>query len=261
MSSTRRAASEVNILAMLDRQEGGALPQRFLRGLLNRSRMFWYGAAGVLVCALVGSLAWLARDTGASSAVDTALAGAVTSAGGRVTGLAAAPPDPAASASGADAAPYLSSTSASDAGPESAPIGGATIVNLAPAQPGEPSQTLMHQPPARTPARTPAPKPAPKPAPQEHPGRITAREARPDPQRLAAHAAAPKAAVRTPAPGKPPVPVRSRRQPPPAKAAPGAVDTDVALISAIIQHASKHQEAEDAACAAPPCPPRTPAKP
>jgi hypothetical protein len=229
MSSTRRAANEINILAMLDRQEGGALPRRFLRGLLNQSRLFWYGVAGVLACALVGSLVWLARDSGASAATDTALAGAVTSAGGRLTGLAAAPPAPAASRSApdgaadsvADSAFDFASKGAPDAGPESAPIGRATVVNVAPAQPGEPAApapAITRQPPARMAAA----------------------------ERVRRKAAPAKAAHAKAAP---------------AKAAPIAVDTDVALISAIIQHANKHQEAEEAACAAPPCGPRASAKP
>lgn len=214
MSSTRRTASEINILAMLDRHEAGKLPQRILRGLRGRSARFWYGAAGVLACGLAGTLAWLAQDSGTSGAVDSALAGAV-SPSGRQAGAAIAPLAPEAAPAGSDPVADGAADSLAVAEPEavsdSPPKGGATIVDLAPA-------------PAAVPVTAPAAtaKAAPKPA--------TAR---------------PGAATRTPALAH--AEARGRRPSQPLKPAPAAVDTDVALISAIIQHASKRQEAEDAA--------------
>ncbi|MGB9110771.1 MAG: hypothetical protein WCC39_18940, partial [Telluria sp.] len=59
MSSTRRSAHEINILAMLDRQSSGPLPRRLLRRFSSRPALLWYGAAGLLVCGLVGVLGWL----------------------------------------------------------------------------------------------------------------------------------------------------------------------------------------------------------
>ncbi|MGJ7915499.1 hypothetical protein ACI48D_08485 [Massilia sp. LXY-6] len=223
MSSTRRTANEINILAMLDRHQAAGLPQRILRRLQGLPAVLWYGAAGVLVCALVGMLAWLARDSRSSASVDTALAGAVA-------------PRPAAAAAPV-ALPASMPAPLPDPVPAAAPGTGATIVDV-----------------------DVAPAPAPAPAaeralpPQEHAGRIAPHEARRDPQRLAAHAArsAPRAAGQPPAAGTRSVAAshaepRNRRPAALPKAAPEQVDTDVALISAIIQHASKREEAEEAA--------------
>jgi hypothetical protein len=76
-------------------------------------------------------------------------------------------------------------------------------------------------------------------------------------QRLAAHSPTAKPAARTASPKAPAAAnraaalahaePRARRTPASAKPAPAAVDTDVALISAIIQHANKRQENEEAA--------------
>ncbi|WP_230027665.1 hypothetical protein, partial [Massilia sp. Bi118] len=72
MSSTRRTANETNILAMLDRHESGGRLRRLLRGRGGLPAMAWYGTAGLLVAGLVGSLAWLVLDNGATPASDTA---------------------------------------------------------------------------------------------------------------------------------------------------------------------------------------------
>jgi hypothetical protein len=211
MSSARRTANEVNILAMLDRHEVGGLQKRVLRGLRGRPAAFWYGAAGVLAVGLVSVLAWLAQDSGASSAVETALAGAV-SAGDRQASAAVSPLAASAAVAVADAAP----DSLADAAPDAAPQGGAAIVDVAPAP------AVLREPPRQAaPAHAAAVKAKPRPGASTKPAAATR---------------APLAHAET----------RSRRPAAPAKDAP-AVDTDVALISAIIQHAAKRQEAEEAA--------------
>jgi hypothetical protein len=287
MSATRRAASETNILAMLDRQASAALPQRILRAAQALPAMFWYGTAGMLVCGLVATLAWLARDSGASAAVDTALAGSITPARARVAeaaGLRAA--DASASVTAyvpayvpANVPAHVPAHAPADA-PASvsaplsdpAPRAGATVVNLAPAAPSAPAELAV-----QTTAVPAHPSPAPVAAlPQQQSGRIAPRELQRDPQRLAAHAAAARsAALRAAAQGRPApsgtVPAalahasrtaaHSRRPAQPAKAPPAAVDTDVALISAIIQHAASRQETDEAACADKACGPRMPARP
>ncbi|MGO4475017.1 hypothetical protein AB4Z32_02060 [Massilia sp. 2TAF26] len=221
MSSTRRSANEINILAMLDRHESAGLPQRMLRCLRRMPALFWYGTAGVLVVGLVGTLAWLAGDGGAPSPTAAALAGA--GAEGKSAAAVAAPPAPALPAPGR--------TGAAEPLAETLPAGGATVVEVAPAPVTD----------------APAPAPVHTLPPQQHAGRIAPRDAQRDPPRLAAHAAAKPAprtvAARAPAHAE----TRRGRQAPSAKPAQDAVDTDVALISAIIQHASKRQEAEDAA--------------
>jgi hypothetical protein len=242
MSSTRRSANEINILAMLDRHETGGLPRRLLRGLRGRSAM-WYGAAGMLVVGLVGALGWLAHDSGAPSADDVTLAttatpGAAQASGGTVRST---PPaavflprlDPApAAAPETDAAGGLAPTLAS------APAAGATIVEMAPAPLPEPA--------------------APAPRDTQPATQVATQHATQHPtQRLAAHSPTAKPAARTASPKAPAAAnraaalahaePRARRTPGSAKPAPAAVDTDVALISAIIQHANKRQENEEAA--------------
>jgi hypothetical protein len=241
MSSSRRSANEINILAMLDRHETGGLPRRILRGLRGRSAM-WYGAAGMLVAGLVATLGWLAHDSSAPSVDDSALAGVATPGASQVSGgtVRSTPPaavslprrDPApAAAPEPEAAVALEPTLAS------APAAGATIVEMAPAP--------LPEPAAAAPRDT-----------QSDTQPITQPTARHATQRLAAHTPAAKPAARiapsrAPAAGTRPAALahaepRARRTPASAKPAP-AVDTDVALISAIIQHASKREENEEAA--------------
>jgi hypothetical protein len=215
-----------------------------LRSLLNRPAPFWYGGAALLVCALVGSLAWLAHDSN-PAAVDTALAG---------------PIKPAAAAPAADVetvgnAPLVASAGGPPAAAEAASgvptATGATIVELAP-----PSEPEAPAPAVVTPAHALPP--------QQAAGRIASRTMPHDPPRPAAHAVPAKPAPRA---GRGPTLVhaepagaRSRRQPVPAKPAAPDVDTDVALISAIIQHANARQEAEEGGCTDKPCAARKPLK-
>jgi hypothetical protein len=250
MSATRRAVSETNILAMLDRQASTALPQRVLRSALAMPAVFWYGAAGVLVCGMVATLAWLAHDSGTPAVVDTALAGAITPGPARAAKVAAVltpatdPDSVTASVTAHVPAPAPASASVPAPVPAQvsapAPKAGATIVNVAPAAAAELAQA--------------SPAPAAGLPQRQQPGHIAPRELQREPQRLAAHAAMARTAL-------PRATARSRRHPAPAKAAVPAVDTDVALISAIIRHAATRQETQEAACADRACGPRMPAKP
>jgi len=234
MSSTRRTASETNILAMLDRHDAGGPGRRLLRGLRRVPAMAWYGAAGVLVIGLVGSLAWLARDSGTPSPAGSALAAAPP--------VAASPPLNAPAVVSADASADV--VSEADAGlAASTPAAGATIVDVAPAEASPPAEAL------------PALRDLP---PQEHAGRILPRDGRSASQQEARHERLAVASKTTRTAGsKPPTATRAeaqahatarpRRPAAAPKQAPAAVDTDVALISAIIQHASKRQDAEEEA--------------
>jgi len=58
MSAPRRTGADINILALLDGQTGRPSQKRL------RPATLYYGAAGLLALALVGTLAWLAYDTG-----------------------------------------------------------------------------------------------------------------------------------------------------------------------------------------------------
>jgi hypothetical protein len=235
MSSTRRTANEINILAMLDRHETGGLPRRLFRKLRGRKAMVRFGAAGVLVCGLVGVLVWLAQDSGAPGNADAALAGAsggIPASASRQAGAAIAPLAPDAPAAESAALPEPAAESAADnlsvKVPDAAPHGSAAIVDVAPAEPAAPAVAVP----------TPAPAASATPAlpPQAHAGRIASH--RPA-------AAKPAAPSRTPALVH--AETRPRRSAQPSKPGPASVDTDVALISAIIQHANKRQEADEAA--------------
>lgn len=236
MSPTRRTASETNILAMLDRHQSGGRGRRLLRGLRGVPAMVWYGTAGLLVLGLVGSLAWLARDGATPAPAGSALA--ATAAPGAP--VAASLPLNAPAAISADAAAeVVSEADAGLAGPP--PAAGATIVDLAPAEPSPPVQTAAALPVL---------------PPQEHAGRILPRDGRPalehERQRLATVQKTPrgegsKAPAAARAQAQAHAEARARRTAVAARQTPAAVDTDVALITAIIQHASKRQEAEEAA--------------
>jgi hypothetical protein len=154
--------------------------------------------------------------------------------------------------------------------PDRAPQSGATIVNVAAA----PAELAVQAPAA---VAHPSPAPAAVLPQRQQSGHIMPRELQRDPQRLTAHATMARTALtRAPAQGKtaaaatrpaalahagPATAARSRRQAAPAKAAAPTVDTDVALITAIIQHAATRQETEEAACADKACGPRMPARP
>jgi hypothetical protein len=58
MSSSRRHSGEINILAMLEGRSGRPLAKR----MPALPAALWNGSAGLLACALVGALAWLARE-------------------------------------------------------------------------------------------------------------------------------------------------------------------------------------------------------
>lgn len=228
MSPSRRAGGSIHILAMLD-GAGKARPKRTL---------LWSGIGGALACGLVGTALWMMRspETGADAA-----AVAVASPAGESARLASAP------AAVASAAPVQASLTLPALAANAA--GGATIVNVTDtAKPPAPPVPSRAAPAVALPAL---------PALPAHPLIVTAQHAMP------AQATPPKYAVSRPAPHA--VVAVAHAAPPrrlPAKPAPGpapAVDTDVALISAIIQHAAaKHDGANDGGCGGKPCDERSP---
>lgn len=217
-----------NLMSSTRRSSGDVNILAMLDGLgarpqARRTRL-WYGVGGVLACALVGTLAWMVR--GAAPAVSVAdMAPARASI--PVSAPAAAPVP----------SPVSASVATLDAAvPPPAP-GGAMVVNLpvlssvdverAPPPPGSahPLAAPKHGPAQKNPLPHPAPI---RNAASAHGG------VHPGAKRLAG-------ANRT-------------------ASAPSAVDTDVALISAIIQHAAERRAAgED--CGDKPCGPRTPPQP
>ena len=231
MGSSRRSASDVNILAMLDGL--GSRPHA-------KRTMLWYGAGGVLVCGLIGAVAWLAHEP-AAHLDSTMVAGGL-------------PPAPIVAAAASAPPAQLERVSETLAAPATLqPAGGATIVNVdnEPSPAASASAALASEAPEPPPLRIlPAPKPAPvvhttamhTPAPKTVAARV--------PPVRSAHPVVAHASPKRSAPAIKPLP------------APAAVDTDVALISAIIQHAANHRETtEDSGCRDKPCGPRMPPQP
>jgi hypothetical protein len=279
MSSSRRTTGDINILAMLDGQASGRRP-RVLPAALR------YGAAGVLACSLVATLVWLVQDDAPAREAgkdDTAQASLHAGAAGptaRPAG-ATAPRDtqpagthdvelvvtqrddlfPArdsmpASAPGKDTAPAAETsastasdrvfpplplqmappamtsarTAASSALPVNATTRGAVIID-------------MQQPATAAPAHAAA---------DGHATTHTTAQAAPPPR---TPAGSQKAPARTPSLARTVATTSHQKRGAAASgtAPPSAVDRDVAVISAILQHTAARSEAADTA-PAPACP-------
>jgi len=255
MSSSRRTTGEINILAMLDGQAPG-------RRLLALPAFVRYGAAGVLACSLLVALAWLVR--GAAPTRDPGKAGAAQASAQPTQPTRSVPPTPDsrdagdARATSPVAVPGMRATLAADT-PVSVPAPdtyaapaarGAVIIDLPQPAPAMAASAVPVHAPAgtgitHTPSRHPPTHPATPAVPPTRPQPAV----RPMSSQALAHAdqpARPKRSTGT-----------SRATPPSA-----TVDTDVALISAILQHTGTRNEAADgagtAACADKSCGPRMP---
>jgi hypothetical protein len=232
MSPSRRTTGEINILAMLDGRAPG-------RRLLARPAVVWYGAAGVLACALLVALAWLVRGAteparslppvpDSRQANDARASIPVAVPGMRAT--------PAAESPVSGPAPDMVASAGA-----TGPARGAVIIDLP--QPAPPMASAV---PVRTPARHAA----------THPATPSIPSARPQP---ALRTSSSQALVHAD-----PAPSRQKRAAGGARTTPSTatVDTDVALISAILQHTGTRNEAADradtAACVDKPCGPRMP---
>jgi hypothetical protein len=183
------------------------------RRLFARPAVLWYGVAGVAACSLLVALAWLVR--GETPARDTATAAAV-----RGASHDAETPAYTARDSIQVAVPSMHTAPADDA-LVPATTRGAIVVDVAPPAPATvpapAAATAILAAPAHAAARHPPERPpASRPAPS------------------LAHADA-----------------ASRQKRAPARAAPDTVDTDVALISAILQHTGTRNESADGAGTAP----------
>jgi hypothetical protein len=262
MSSSRRTSGEINILAMLDGQAPG-------RRLLALPVVVWYGAAGVLACSLLVALAWLVRGAAPAHGADTAgtvQASAPTlqstqptqssrpAPGSRDAGNARdslAVDVPSMRASPATEVPVSVPATDMAASPDAAgPARSAVIIDLP-----QPAPAMASATPVRTPAGAET-------------ARAAARHAAAYPVTPSIPSARPQPAFRTSSshalahadPASP----RQKRTAGAARATPSSstVDTDVALISAILQHSGTRNEAADgagtAACADKPCGPRMP---
>ncbi|MFK3741296.1 hypothetical protein [Massilia sp. TN1-12] len=272
MSSSRRANGEISILAMLDGQSRRSLARRFPR----MPALLAYAAAGTAACTLVGVLAWLAHDgMDRSAGKDT---------DGNTMTVAQAPSTPAstdAEAATQAAAPdeALSRAPAPATADVDAPLptGTAAIVDaLNTDMPPPDTPTAADALPApAAPAARPLPTVASVPASPSalaagaDTGKAGAMAATPPTRSHGPKGAAvrPLAVVRpVQAPVRTGTPLKPKRNAAPTKLAAPAVDMDVALITAIIQHAGRPLDATgaehaDATCAGKPCGPRMPEQP
>ena len=238
MSASRRAyAGDDNILARLERDAKRGKTGN--SGSWKHATLAWCVLASVLVIALIGTLASLARE---NLTVPK-------------SGAEARPPDQFANSVRGGFAPL----------PVPSPNRrlGVNIYDV-PSEPSvmPPMVTLKSPSPAAKSANRAADA-APAPAPRT----AAAKPAKPAPKRLAAARPAPARAVTAAArPASPPrfaaVPARQKKPAPAASQAAesSAVDSDVALLSAIIMHASRHSseraQMEAASCGAgKKCPP------
>lgn len=228
MSSSRRTGGEINILAMLDGKTPGMLSRR----VLGLPRTFWYGVAAITVCLLVAALAWLARTPASSRSADRDEAM-----------LQPPPPVPV-------PAPVPTVPDVPASPPRITP--GAIIIDGAGAS-ASPAQTT---PPAMTPPLTSS-QSLHDAAATTAPAHTHARSPKHPPAHAAVRATTGERKPATPHPGAShaDAPARTKRPTGTTKPTPpAALDTDVALISAIIQHTNAHPDPADAENdAAPPC--------
>jgi hypothetical protein len=238
MSSPRRGGSEESILAMLERDTTRGIGPRLSRS----ARAAWFGVGGVLAVGLVGAVVWMARGQPADQqAQELAMATAGVAvhsgqAGNGASGNGAAIVEEKLLAQEKEPAQAKAAVPAAS-GEHAAVAATGAIIEEQVAEPALPAA------PATSPV--PAAKPAPAvaaPAAAKHASKV----ARSDPAH--AHAAA-RAAPGTASRGEKrstvhTAMVKAKKQ----QAQPAAepkVDSDVALISAVIQHASKqHTQAE-----------------
>ncbi|MFL6675069.1 MAG: hypothetical protein ACJ8LG_17485 [Massilia sp.] len=226
-SGTRRASGEENILAMLERNERGRLA--------TAPRLAWYMSAGVLVLVLITALAWLLHENQANNeALRVVEQSAVV-----------AVPDPplgaAVAATTADAVPAQAATIVDV--PEPAPLPAAAALVLTQAARTEPPPLVLLSPSEAVSARAPAPRPqAVREAPPTR--ELAVEHAAPAPRPAAARPKpASGARVAAKAPARPAQPGRARKaQGAAGRTADAAVDTDVALISAIISQSVRHTD-------------------
>lgn len=262
MSPSRRTSGDIPILAMLDGRASG-------RRSGARPRLLWYGAGGMLACALLAVLAWLVRGTARERDAASPFVAAVT------------PAPPAARPESTGWSPRAS-TPITEAVQERN-THGAAVVDLTQTGPAVPSSVVSVAPSA-PPAGRRADAPAARSAQEVAPGTAGALRA---PRIAAAAPVVASAASATPATPPRPVPARraasrpgplrtstqvAAQAPSPAHAdaraarhkrspaatrapaqVPSNVDTDVAVISAILLHTGTRAggDAADAAATAP----------
>jgi hypothetical protein len=293
MGSSRRTTGDINILAMLD----GQVPGRRLRAV---PAAFRYGAAGVLACSLLATLAWLVRDDtpapgagrdGAAQASlhhdaasrDSVAIGVPTDTAAQSAGAGAVATREAHAAGGQDAAVIVMQRGGNPQARDSIPVAVPAMRTVtAPEAPTAeapaplPGQAAASGLSATTPTRgaviidVPQPAPAAVPpaaqaatpvVPAQAAAGMAGAHAQPAGGHHAPARTAQTAPPTRPQPGSQRMPARApslaHTEPMPSRqkrgaaatrpASPAAVDTDVAVISAILEHTGARNEAAGAA--------------
>ncbi len=260
LMSSRRGAGEENILAMLERDSARRSGTR-----MTSPRLAWYCAAAAFSGILVGVVAWLAYDNH-----ETATAMQVQVQAERVAEEAATVPPPlpdaphthaSAPALEAPAAPAAPTTAVIVDQPQGMPAAPPPLVMLPPEQAGKakpapppkemaPLQASTALTPAAAEPVTPA---EAKPTKTDKPPALAKADKSDKPAPRAARTAKPARTVAAKASAT----ARTRSKAAPPASVEPAVDTDVALISAIIQYSERHrgERAQPAPCTGPKCPP------
>ena len=244
MSSSRRTGAEINILAMLDGQARKPGP------LAQLPRAAWYGSGGMLACALVGAVVWLLHDQAGSGFEGRVPAGPpavpleIVSETVPNPALQVDPPRTHGAAV-VDVVDVAAAAADAASAAQPAPSGARVLDNAQQGAQALAVVTPASPPPASVPVRPDAPAVVPVSA-------AVTRSTHHAPHRVPPKAAPPARSV--PAEARQPPSAHDRRTAPTARKgrpAPAAVDTDVALISAIIQHVNQRGEAKDAAAKMP----------
>lgn len=282
LMSSRRGAGEDNILAMLERDSA-----RRPGGRMSGVRLASYGAAAALAGILAGGVAWLAYDNHKTAQDLQARHDAATGAAPTVLADASLPPLPPPSPGPspiveAPRAAVIVDESARRPDPPAAPASPAaasTVPPLVMLPPSEAASAKPTLPAPRLVREVAQPKPAKVEPPPVTPRVVAEKRAEPVAPRVAAAKKAekavekkaeksPKLASRTakPAPAravasaKTRVETAARTRKVSVKQAGAAVDSDVALISAIISQSERHRGEREAASCNAACPPSKPSR-
>jgi hypothetical protein len=250
LMSSRRGAGEENILAMLERDSARRIGSR-----MSGVRLASYGAAAALAGILAGGVAWLAYDNHKGAQELQARHDAAVVVRPVMPDGALPPPAPPV----AVPAPVVEAPRTAVIVDESARKRDTTVAGGVPPLVMLPPQELNDAKPVAPAPRTMQESVPAKPAKPE-PARVAARsggEKKPEKAAKPASRPAKPALARAsgPAKAKPEVATRARK---PAPSAEAPVDSDVALISAIIQHSERHRGEREAAgaCNGAKCPPK-----
>ena len=273
LMSSRRGAGEDNILAMLERDSA-----RRPGGRMSRVRLASYGAAAALAGILAGGVAWLAYDNhktaqdlqarhdAATGAAPTVLAGA------SLPSLAPPSPGPSPIVEAPRTAVIVDESARRPDAPAApaAPAAASGVPPLVMLPPGEAAGAKATVPAPRLVREVAQPKPAKLDSAPEAPRVAAVKKAEKTVEKKAEKSPKPASRVVKAAPSRAGAPAKGRVEggattrkasaKSSVKPAGAAVDSDVALISAIISQSERHRgEREGSSCTAA-CAPSKPAR-